>query len=381
MELKRHLPRLGLALALFFSPFTPAPVLARVSALSNLFVFGDSLSDSGNSKAISNVATFDTFTFPPSPYFGGRFSNGLVAAEYLWQAFNPGDSSFRASLLPGGGTNYAVGGATTGVENFVEVWDVTPDFLKSAYAGKGNAWQLTQFTTPIPPSFDPETSLFLIWLYPNDPFYLGASGGQGVGTFEGNSSSAGIVLPTAVDNIIGTIKELSTYGATNFLVPNSPDLGLIPEYINDPILSPFFTSLSYDFNMALSTALSEMAANHPELYIEPFRINDLFTEVIGNPGSFGFTDTSSRCIAVVTCVGGSAAAQSTFLFWDGSHPTTAGHALIGQRFYQAVYEPVPGPLSVAGGAVALGWSRRLRRRLRLRSRRTSRSCEGRCRAG
>jgi hypothetical protein len=46
-------------------------------------VFGDSLSDGGNSKVISNTATGGAATLPQPPYLDGRFSNGLVAAEYL----------------------------------------------------------------------------------------------------------------------------------------------------------------------------------------------------------------------------------------------------------------------------------------------------------
>ncbi len=50
------------------------PANAKIKSLSNLFAFGDSLSDSGNSKSVSQSAI--GFTFPPAPYFDGRFSNG-----------------------------------------------------------------------------------------------------------------------------------------------------------------------------------------------------------------------------------------------------------------------------------------------------------------
>jgi phospholipase/lecithinase/hemolysin len=45
---------------------------------SNIFVFGDSLSDTGNLFKLTGDL------FPPSPpYFNGRLSNGKVAVEYL----------------------------------------------------------------------------------------------------------------------------------------------------------------------------------------------------------------------------------------------------------------------------------------------------------
>ena len=81
------------------------PAQARLTSLDYLYVFGDSLSDGGNSALLSGGA------FPPSPYAGGRASNGPVAVEYLWNRFNPVDASFMSSLK--GGTNFAVTGATS----------------------------------------------------------------------------------------------------------------------------------------------------------------------------------------------------------------------------------------------------------------------------
>jgi phospholipase/lecithinase/hemolysin len=355
---------------------SPAPAVAGVASLSRLYVFGDSLSDNGNSGVISgNAASFPPI-FPPPPYDGARFSNGKVAAEYLWKAFNPTGPALQASLQ--GGTNFAVGGATTGVQNYIEYSDfqIAPA-LKSAYAAKGNAWQLDQFGTP---SFDPETSLFMVWMFPNDPFTFFANGGLGVGTFDGNASPAGAaaIVPTAVSNIIGTLQELAGKGARNFLVPNTPDLGLIPEFYGTG-LQGFFSDLSDKFNTELALKLDDFSASRPDLDIVSFQVDDLLADVRTNPGAYGFSNVTQRCLANIAAT--PCSNPDSYLFWDGSHPTTAGHSLIGQRFYRATYEPVPAPLPVVGGVAALGWSRRLRRRLRLRSQKTSRSCAGQCPAG
>ena len=368
MNLKRHLPRLGLAFMLFCAPLAPSAAWARISSLSNLFVFGDSLSDSGNSKAFSNAVTAGTVTFPPHPYIDGRFSNGLVAAEYLWQAFNPGDSTFTASLA--GGTNYAIGGATTGSENFVEVWPVTPAGLGSAYANKGNAWQLQNFFQASP-SFDADTSLFMIWLFPNDVFYVNStSPAESVGTFLGQPGTpittppdvATQLVERAVTNILGTINSLSSDGgARNFLVVNSPDLGLIPEYLDasQPVKDAL-SALSAGFNASLSTGIDALASVRPDLDITYFELDRLFSDVRSEPSAFGFTNIANRCLDGSTVCPN----PDEYLFWDGSHPTTAAHALIGQRFFEAVAEPVPGPVPAAGAMVLIGWSRRLRRRVR-----------------
>jgi len=346
---------------------------ARLSSLSQLFVFGDSLSDNGNSGVISTNAGSLPPIFPPPPYLGARFSNGPVAAENLWRAFNPAAPPLQASLM--GGSNFAIGGATTGVENYIEFSDfpIAQD-LKNAYANTGNAWQLGQFGSP---TFDPATSLFLVWMFPNDPFAVLASGGMGVGTFDGLTSPPGLeaIVPTAVSNIIGTLKDLASKGARHFLVPNTPDLGTIPSF-QGTAFQPFFTNLSIDFNSALATALGELSQDRPDLDIVAFQTDDLFAEVKANPQAFGFSNVDDRCLASFSSA--PCADPDRYLFWDGSHPTAAGHALIGERFYQGVRQPVPAPLPVAGGMALVGWSRRLRRRLRPHSQRTIHSCAGRC---
>lgn len=45
---------------------------------------------------------------------------------------------------------------------------------------RGNAWQLNQFTTNRP-SFNAKSSLFLLWMFPNDVFYsLNTPSGSGL---------------------------------------------------------------------------------------------------------------------------------------------------------------------------------------------------------
>lgn len=80
-----------------------APAAAQTS-YSSLYVFGDSLVDSGNAFIASD------FTEAPlqDGYFFGRFSNGPNFADYL--GFSLTGTPATPALL--GGTNFGVGGAT-----------------------------------------------------------------------------------------------------------------------------------------------------------------------------------------------------------------------------------------------------------------------------
>ena len=226
-------------------------------------VFGDSLSDSGNGGLLTGGL------YAPPPYYQNRASNGKVAVEYLWQSFNPGNNTFRPSL--NGGTNYAVLGATTGSENNVAASNAVGSPLNTAFDNKGNAWQLNAFTTAAP-SFQADTSLFVVWLFPNDVFYFRNTSatpnsptatGDTVGTYDGNQAIPGGATYTsvpglAVSNVLGTINTLAAAGARNFLVLNSPDLGQTPAFRTTG-LAPLMTSLSQSFNSQLETGLANLS--------------------------------------------------------------------------------------------------------------------------
>ncbi|KXH28986.1 GDSL-like Lipase/Acylhydrolase [Colletotrichum simmondsii] len=77
-------------------PSTQLPREAQASSISSIVVFGDSFSDNGNGAAqVSNNA------WPTDKYYKGRFSNGIVWAEYV-------AANLSLPLY-----DYAVGGATT----------------------------------------------------------------------------------------------------------------------------------------------------------------------------------------------------------------------------------------------------------------------------
>ena len=67
-----------------------------------------------------------------------------MTLEYLWQIFNPGNTNFKNSLSGNNGTNYAIVGSTSGLQNYLELNPPVISLgLSSAYNQKGNAWQLS----------------------------------------------------------------------------------------------------------------------------------------------------------------------------------------------------------------------------------------------
>jgi phospholipase/lecithinase/hemolysin len=118
------------------------PLKATAATFSQLFVFGDSLSDTGNAFIATGGLVNPTQATPPSPpYFPGRFSNGRIWVDDLGSKLGLTPAVY-ANLIPGGpspteGINFAVGGATTGEFNaFVP----SPPFPPSGLQAQINAF-------------------------------------------------------------------------------------------------------------------------------------------------------------------------------------------------------------------------------------------------
>src|SRR5271157_4803091 len=183
---------------------------ASAGAYSNVFVYGDSLSDLGNIYRVS------MHTIPQSPpYYMGRFSNGPLTVEYL-------ANSLHSPL-----TSFAWGGATTGIGNSGDGGTQT---TLGMFRLPGMLLQIGSSLNTIAPLVP--SSLFVVWGGPDD-FITNGTVAQGV-----------------TDELM-IVGALQATGATHILVPGMPDLGLTPAYYGDPTATAF----SFAFDQALRANL------------------------------------------------------------------------------------------------------------------------------
>jgi len=292
-------------------------------AYSTVYVFGDSLSDTGNIYA-------STGGIPLPPYFAGRFSNGPVWVETL--AANLG-LAVNPYLL--GGTNFAFGGAPTG----------------PPYSGSSPSLT-TQVNTYYPPSVggvaDPN-ALYVVWGGGNDVRQI-VSGGA--------PSSA---LSSSLANMNSIITTLAAAGAQNFLVPNLPNIGLTPDAIaGGPAAVAGAAALSTSFNSGLATILAGLEAGLG-INIMEVDVFAFLNATIANAGDYGITNTNGRCYTGPTGVGGSGtvcANPNEYIFWDGIHPTGKAHQLLGNFATAAVIPVPPAAILLVSAFAALGTLRR-----------------------
>ena len=216
-----------------------APAVAGAAAFKALYAFGDSLTDAGNAADLSGDR------FPPSPPYGPyarRFSNGPVAAEYLAHLME-----VPAAPATSGGTNFAVGGATTGTENYnFEV--ASPFPLPVVFETTGIQAQIAGVLA-VGPAFHPAKTLFIVWGGPNDVFLALAT----------DPTHVAQAVAQAVENLVIDVALLAQAGGRYFLVPNMADLGATPFGASlGPVGQAGLTALSQGLNAALTSAMADL---------------------------------------------------------------------------------------------------------------------------
>ena len=303
------------------------------AAFTNMYVFGDSLSDSGNAKAQNLLTPYvPGITESPRPgtnviggpgYYLGRVTNGLNYADVLAQSLG---LSAEASL--NGGTNYAYGGARTSyhIYNFALIPGAQPNpgFM-------GMTQQVSRYLSDHGGLADPD-ALYVVF--------------GGVNNLQDMLANAPFRLSMAqtITDLRQMLIALHGAGAQHFLVPNAPDLSLTPRVrANGAAAVAGGHALSLVFNGALDAMLNGLDAQ-VGYDIDKLDTFSLFTDVFNNPAKFGFSNVTTPCNLgaddlFFTRLGTICGDVGERLFWDSIHPTNEAHAILGQAALLAIPEP------------------------------------------
>lgn len=225
---------------------------------SSLYVFGDSLSDTGNLYAWTGQANPVTggLAIPVSPpYAQGTFTNGPVYADRLWDQLGlPGE--LAPAALPGG-TNFAVGGARSRYHSFdVNANGLPPLVWPANFASFSLTGQFGRYRDGLAGGAADASALYLVWAGANDlqdVLRLAQVSGP---------DAAGARLVEAVGDVAGVIGGLVGLGARQLMVPTVPDIGAMP------VVAAFGAQAqeaarqySIAFNQAIDQALRSFAGS------------------------------------------------------------------------------------------------------------------------
>ena len=313
--LKHSLIKITITLLLVFASWAQAD-----TSFSRVYVFGDSLSDTGN---------FGTFVGGlPFPFFMNRISNGPVAIETLAARLGlTADASLHVLGLDAG-TNYAVAGANA-IGNEAE--DLSAQIL---------GFQINHG-----------------FVAPSDALYVVFIGGNDVRSARSVASSAEakLIVQAAANEVRQAIETLAQAGAHSFLLVNAANVGAIPETrliadaINDPKLIKRTRKLSNLYRKKLHKIAEDLGdvdeyynGDENELNIVEFDLFKFFNKLLKKSDKLGFTNITDPCFSPRTlsfhpdCNLGANFDQ--FIFFDEIHLTARAHALVGEALFEALQD-------------------------------------------
>lgn len=293
------------------------------SAYSNVYFFGDSLSDTGN------LYTATQGSLPAAPYYNGRFSDGPTWVEALAPALGL-SSAAQPSLL--GGNNYAWAGAFSGFDG-------------RAGAGMGLLSQYGYWQQASGGIADPD-ALYVLAIGSNDLHDLARANN---GT-EAEAESARLTgAQTVMSNVSSVLDGLWSAGARRFLVANVPDLGLTPGALGGGYVASA-THITLAYNDLLVSFLDDFAGGETELFRLDLSsiLHEVVADVIAGGDKYGLSN------AVIPCFAQNAPACAESVFVDTIHPTAFVHALAAERAISALVQPVSEPGVLALAALGLG---------------------------
>lgn len=251
--------------------------VANAKTITNVIIFGDSLSDRGTTQ------------------YGGfnRYSNGRVWPEYL-----------TASLCNTCLEDYAWGGAKSDNTNY------------NGLNWSGLLWQVDQYK----PNSDPKKSLYIIWIGGND-------------LINGDKEGAPIAK-----NIDTAINKLVLKGAKNIVVLTLPDFTLVPAY-NDKHLPEYNKFFPVAANvkkqiMAYNAALKQLIPQKNkeftkiQVHLNYIDLTELFDTIIENNA---YNNTMNPWLGTYKYP-----SNDGYMWWDAWHPMTSVHASIADHVSQVL---------------------------------------------
>ena len=307
---------------------------ASAGPFDGLYIFGDSLSDSGNNALVigadpTQVITSNSY-IPSRPYASQQYTNGNVWAYSFAAAIGLG--GYAAPSLAGGG-NFAFGGARTSIDGSFGGFPPSLKTQAAAYlSGTGNTASATALYVVAGGGNDARDALQAAAMDPGNAFAIIAAAAA---TYAADTGAI--------------VDSLQAAGAQHIVVWDAPNIGIVPAVLAQGPGASFLGSL---VGSTMSDALNARMAG--EAGVTMFDIFGLGTAWAADPGAYGFANVTDACGAKFICD------ASTYAFWDGIHPTAAGHELISQAMLAAV---VPEPETyalMAAGILFVAWRTRRR---------------------
>ncbi|KAJ0049405.1 hypothetical protein Pint_15621 [Pistacia integerrima] len=348
---------------IFFSVSTAIPKALNPRPFKKIYAFGDSFTDTGNTRTATGPTGFAHVSNPPYgiTYFHrptNRYSDGRLVIDFVAESlslpFLP--PYIHNKINASHGVNFAVAGATAINHSFFVknnlTLDITPEsiqtqllwfnkFLESQGCKKSN-------------QSGPECKAALA----DALFWVGEIGVNDYAYTLGSSVSGDTIRKLAMDSFTEFLQALLKKGAKYVVVQALPTTGclplamyLAPQDDRDDIgCVKSVNNQSYTHNAALQAKLQQLRQKFPQAVIVYADYWNAFHTVMKSPEKYGFKEPFKACCGSgeppynfdvsAACGTPSATAcpnPSQYVNWDGVHLTEAMYKVMSDMFLNGTY--------------------------------------------
>ncbi|XP_043725339.1 GDSL esterase/lipase At3g48460 isoform X1 [Telopea speciosissima] len=347
----------------FFFCFSSSTTATQT--FSRIYAFGDSYTDTGNTKSstgptmfqhVSNLPYGTTFFNKPT----NRYSDGRLVIDFVAETLNlPYLPPFldRADMDTSHGVNFAVAGSTAidhefFVRNNLTV-DNTPESLKTELL-----W-FDKFLEEQGCGEGANTNSDCSELFDDTLFWVGEIGVNDYAYLIGSLVPTGTVQKLAIDSLSSFLEELLKKGAKYMVVQGLPSTGCLALSMSYSLFDDrddmgcvgSVNLVTYMHNSQLQDKIQDLRKQFPNAVITYADYSNAYREVMKNTRKYGFQEPFEACCGsgggpynfnlLATC--GSPAASracsnpSQFINWDGVHLTEAMYKVIADLFLHGGY--------------------------------------------
>ncbi|CAL9017673.1 unnamed protein product [Prunus brigantina] len=332
----------------FFTFFSVFITLSKAQMVPAIYVFGDSLADVGNNNYLKISLLKSNFPHNgvdfPNKKATGRFGNGKNSADFLAEKVGLPTSPPYLSLVSKSnkqnlsfvaGVSFASGGAgifNGSDEKFrqsiplsyqVNYYSQVYDDIGLELGSNGAQDHLSK-------------SLFVIVIGSNDIFaYFDSSKLR-------KESTPNQYVDSMVSNLKQQLERINSMGARKFVVVGTGPVGCCPaqRISNDGECNDDANSMSIRYNNGLKSMLqqSEAALRIKYTFFETYGV---FSDIIQNGASYGFTETEAACCGLGKLnadsfclpISSLCSNRTDHVFWDKFHPTEATHRILVDKLF------------------------------------------------
>jgi outer membrane lipase/esterase len=345
-----------------------AAVAAQASDWTSMVVFGDSLSDTGNTLSLVGRPTHRY-------YSRGRWTDGsdntaiadlgMQTSDYMgvWheqlarRLEIPAITNSRAGGARA--TNYAYGGATSpeGI-NTIRI------FNSDVEVGRNLGTQVRDYVTATPAGLSPD-ALYITWAGGNDVRDAATANGA-------TANSVRQSAVTAAQNVSTSIRFLMEHARPQdritILWPNIPSLGVTPESQGWAAgIRVAAGQAAGDFDQEQNRQMAALRRDFANLTLFKLDVKTMYEQLLANQLVWVPANKTDNIINAGDFSGaifnpqrnGNVAGNinpDDYVFWDQLHPTAHVHSLLGD--YAACVVPAPGSLALLAAGMLTAARRR-----------------------